>query len=161
MERIAGLGLDADVVRERYPRLIYARGHGYGVRGPDAGLPGYDASAYFARGGVADLLTPPGREHPINQRGAMGDRNGAMALAFGIAAVMMAGGIYFLEASFAAKGFYAMSALMLVHTTVSLSKSLRDDQEAGRMINKIEEARTRAPCHPPLRTPPPRKEYQP
>jgi hypothetical protein len=63
-------------------------------------------------------------------------------VSFGIAAVMMAGGIYFLEASFAAKGFYAMSALMLVHTTVSLSKSLRDDQEAGRMINKIEEART-------------------
>jgi hypothetical protein len=61
---------------------------------------------------------------------------------FGLAAVMMAGGIYFLEASFAAKGFYAMSALMLVLTTVSLSKSLRDDQEAARMINKIEEART-------------------
>jgi hypothetical protein len=63
-------------------------------------------------------------------------------LSFGIAAVMMAGGIYFLEASFAAKGFYAMSALMLVHTTVSITKTLRDDQEAGRMINKIEEART-------------------
>ncbi len=63
-------------------------------------------------------------------------------LSFGIAAVMMAGGIYFLEASFAAKGFYAMSALMLVHTTVSITKTLRDDQEAARMINKIEEART-------------------
>lgn len=63
-------------------------------------------------------------------------------LAFGISAVMMAGGIYFLEASFSAKGFYAMSAIMLVHTTVSLSKTLRDQAEAGRMINKIEEAKT-------------------
>jgi hypothetical protein len=63
-------------------------------------------------------------------------------VSFGIAAVMMAGGIYFLEASFAAKGFYAMSALMLVHTTVALSKSLRDDQEQNKMINKIEDART-------------------
>jgi hypothetical protein len=63
-------------------------------------------------------------------------------VSFGIAAVMMAGGIYFLEASFAAKGFYAMSALMLVHTTVALSKSLRDDQESSKMINKIEDART-------------------
>ena len=35
-------------------------------------------------------------------------------LNFVVAAVMMAGGIYFLEASFAAKGFYAMAALMLV-----------------------------------------------
>jgi hypothetical protein len=63
-------------------------------------------------------------------------------LSFGVAAVMMAGGIYFMEAGFAAKGFYAMSALMLVHTTVSISKTLRDDQEASKMINKIEEART-------------------
>jgi hypothetical protein len=63
-------------------------------------------------------------------------------VSFGIAAVMMAGGIYFLEASFAAKGFYAMSALMLVHTTVALSKSLRDDQEQNKMIKKIEDART-------------------
>jgi hypothetical protein len=63
-------------------------------------------------------------------------------LSFGVSAVMMAGGIFFMDAGFAAKGFYAMSALMLVHTTVSLSKTLRDDQEAAKMINKIEEART-------------------
>ena len=30
------LGLDTETVAQRYPRLIYARGHGYGVRGPDA-----------------------------------------------------------------------------------------------------------------------------
>jgi hypothetical protein len=63
-------------------------------------------------------------------------------LTWGISAVMMAGGIYFLEASFAAKGFYAMSALMLVHTTVALSKVMRDQAEQAKMINKIEEART-------------------
>lgn len=79
------LGLDADQLIERYPRLIYARGHGYGVRGPDADQAGYDASAFFARGGMADALTPSDREYPISQRGAMGDRNGGMALAFGIA----------------------------------------------------------------------------
>lgn len=63
-------------------------------------------------------------------------------LSFGIAAAMMAGGIYFLEASFAAKGFYAMAALMLVHTTVSITKALRDTEEAQRLHNKIDEART-------------------
>ena len=63
-------------------------------------------------------------------------------ISFGIAAIMMAGGIYFHEASFSAKGFYAMSAIMLVHTTVSLSKTLRDQAESSRMINKIEEAKT-------------------
>ena len=59
-----------------------------------------------------------------------------------IAAGMMAGGIYFLEASFAAKGFYAMAALMLVHTAVSATKTLRDNEEAGKLINKIEDAKT-------------------
>ncbi len=83
------LGLDTDQVRERYPQLIYARGNGYGVRGPDADMAGYDASAFFARGGVADALTPPERDYPINQRGAMGDRNGGMALAFGIAGALL------------------------------------------------------------------------
>jgi len=83
------LGLDAETVRERYPRLVYARGHGYGVRGPDADQAGYDASAFWARGGLAHMLTPPDRDYPISQRGAMGDRNGAMALAFGIAAALL------------------------------------------------------------------------
>jgi crotonobetainyl-CoA:carnitine CoA-transferase CaiB-like acyl-CoA transferase len=83
------LGLDAGTLTARYPRLVYARGHGYGVRGPDADRAGYDASAFWARGGLAHVLTPPDRDHPIGQRGAMGDRNGAMALAFGIAAALL------------------------------------------------------------------------
>ena len=61
---------------------------------------------------------------------------------FILAAGMMAGGIYFLEASFAAKGFYAMSAIMLVHTSISITKALRDAEEAKRFINKIEDAKT-------------------
>lgn len=64
------------------------------------------------------------------------------AVSFIIAAGMMAGGIYFLEASFAAKGFYAMSAIMLVHTTVSITKTLRDVEESKRMINRLDDAKT-------------------
>ncbi|MEM8651974.1 MAG: YiaA/YiaB family inner membrane protein [Pseudomonadota bacterium] len=64
------------------------------------------------------------------------------ALSFGIAAIMMAGGIYFLEASFAAKGFYAMASIMLVHTTVTLTKTLRDKQESELFHNRIEDAKT-------------------
>ncbi len=63
-------------------------------------------------------------------------------ITFGIAACMMAGGIYFLEASFSAKGFYAMSAIMLVHTSITVTKVLRDEQEANRFINKVEDAKT-------------------
>jgi len=58
-----------------------------------------------------------------------------------IAAGMIAGGIFFLEASFAAKGFCATSAIMLVHTTVSIAKTRSDEEEAGRLVNKLGDAK--------------------
>jgi len=61
---------------------------------------------------------------------------------FVIAAVMMAGGIWALEASFSAKGYYAMAALMLVYTTAGMTKALRDKEESDRIYNKLEDART-------------------
>lgn len=61
---------------------------------------------------------------------------------FAIAVVMMAGGIWSLQASFSAKGFYAMAALMLVYSTAGITKALRDKEESDRIYNKIEEART-------------------
>jgi crotonobetainyl-CoA:carnitine CoA-transferase CaiB-like acyl-CoA transferase len=82
------LALDAETLTGRFPSLVYARGHGFGVRGPDADMAGYDSSAFWARGGMAHVLTPPGQDWPLAQRGAMGDRNGAMALAFGMAAAL-------------------------------------------------------------------------
>ncbi len=63
-------------------------------------------------------------------------------VSFVIAAVMMAGGIFFMDAGFAAKGYYSMNALMLVHTAISATKTLRDNQEAKRLVNKIEDAKT-------------------
>ena len=63
-------------------------------------------------------------------------------LQFAIAGSMMAGGIYFLEASFAAKGFYAMSAIMLVSSTAGITKAIRDNEESARLHNKLEDART-------------------
>lgn len=64
------------------------------------------------------------------------------ATSFGIAALMMALGIYNLEASFSAKGFYAMAAVMLVHSSLTLSKTLRDMEEAKKFHNRIEDAKT-------------------
>jgi len=61
---------------------------------------------------------------------------------FGLAALMQAGGIYFMDAGFAAKGFYAMASIMLVHTSISITKMLRDNHESQRIYNKIEDAKT-------------------
>jgi crotonobetainyl-CoA:carnitine CoA-transferase CaiB-like acyl-CoA transferase len=83
------LGLDAETVTARYPALVYARGHGLGLRGPEADRAGYDASAFWARGGFAHVLTPPQVAEPVALRGAMGDRSAAMALAFGISGALV------------------------------------------------------------------------
>jgi hypothetical protein len=61
---------------------------------------------------------------------------------FVVAASMMGGGIFFMDAELAAKGFFAMSAIMLVHTSVTITKTLRDSAEAKRLVNKIEDAKT-------------------
>ena len=61
---------------------------------------------------------------------------------FILAALMMAGGIYFMEASFAAKGFYAMASIMLVHTSITITKTLRDGEEAEKLTSKLDEAKT-------------------
>jgi crotonobetainyl-CoA:carnitine CoA-transferase CaiB-like acyl-CoA transferase len=82
------LGLGGEALRVRFPRLIYARGHGYGVRGPDADKPAYDATAFWARGGIAETLAPAGLPEPLQQRGALGDRYGAVQIAFGIASAL-------------------------------------------------------------------------
>src|SRR6476646_3833600 len=69
------------------PRLVYAKGHGQGQRGPDADLGGFDAVSFWARGGIGHILTPT--EGPmIMQRGAMGDAPSGAMLAGGIAAAL-------------------------------------------------------------------------
>jgi crotonobetainyl-CoA:carnitine CoA-transferase CaiB-like acyl-CoA transferase len=85
---LARYGLDVEGVRARNPRIIYARGHGFGTRGPHADRPGYDASAFWARGGVGQTLTPAGADDAIAMRPAFGDHTAAMNLAFGIAAAL-------------------------------------------------------------------------
>jgi crotonobetainyl-CoA:carnitine CoA-transferase CaiB-like acyl-CoA transferase len=85
---LARLELGVEDLRAVNPRLIYARGHGQGVRGPDAGKTAYDVSAFWARGGLGATLTPPALHRPVAQRGAFGDRTAAVHLAFGIAAAL-------------------------------------------------------------------------
>ena len=84
---ITALGLDVEDLRARNPRLIYVRGNGVGFRGPEADRPGYDASAFWARGGACHAFTRPG-EQPTSPRPAFGDHTGSLALAYGIAGAL-------------------------------------------------------------------------
>src|SRR5438876_1088540 len=69
------------------PRLVYAKGHGQGARGPDARRGGYDGVSFWARGGIADRLSTTGGPY-VQQRPAFGDFIGGMCIAGRVAAAL-------------------------------------------------------------------------
>lgn len=71
------------------PKLVYAKGHGQGQRGEDAEAGGYDAVSFWARGGLAHVLTDPEADQPAQQRPALGDLPSGMFLAGGICAALV------------------------------------------------------------------------
>lgn len=83
------LRIDLDHIRAINPKIIYVRGSGQGPHGPDAEKGGYDATAFWSRGGLAATLTPAGADAPVMQRPAFGDSIGALAIAGGIAAALL------------------------------------------------------------------------
>jgi crotonobetainyl-CoA:carnitine CoA-transferase CaiB-like acyl-CoA transferase len=87
MDALARLGLDHETIRARCPRLIYGLLTGYGTDGPDAGRPGYDIGAFWARSGLAHTMVPP-TELPIALRSGMGDHTTGLSLTAGICAAL-------------------------------------------------------------------------
>jgi crotonobetainyl-CoA:carnitine CoA-transferase CaiB-like acyl-CoA transferase len=83
------LGLDFASVAADHPRLVYGLITGYGETGPDANRAAYDIAAFWARAGLAHLLTRPGDTPPF-QRGGMGDHSAGMTLAAAICAALVA-----------------------------------------------------------------------
>ncbi|MCF6388052.1 CoA transferase [Mycobacterium sp. MBM] len=86
---LARLGLDFETVATHNPQLVYGLISGYGAEGPDADRAAYDVAAFWARAGIADLLTRPGDTPPF-QRGGMGDHSAAMTLAAAVCAALLA-----------------------------------------------------------------------
>jgi crotonobetainyl-CoA:carnitine CoA-transferase CaiB-like acyl-CoA transferase len=64
--------LDYESLAAIYPKLIYCSVTGYGLEGPGADLPAFDAAAFWSRGGVGGAMTVKGGEPPVC-RPAMGD----------------------------------------------------------------------------------------
>jgi len=56
----AKLGLEYDDVAQWNARLIYADVTGFGEKGPDAGLPGFDITSYWARSGLLSMTRDAG-----------------------------------------------------------------------------------------------------
>ena len=80
-------GLDYASLKERFPKLVYAICTGYGEYGPDKDLPGFDFTAFFARGGYFENLRQA-TDRPFNGAPGIGDHNVGMVLAAGILAAL-------------------------------------------------------------------------
>ncbi|KPM54370.1 hypothetical protein ACG83_20790 [Frankia sp. R43] len=83
------LGITAEEVHRRYPRVVLARGSGFGRRGPDRDTPGYDLTAFYARGGLAQAFAGQDAPWPPPMPGAIGDRTAAVALSYGVCAALL------------------------------------------------------------------------
>jgi formyl-CoA transferase len=81
------MGIEPEELMKRNPRLIYARGSGYGIRGDMADDGGFDYPSSWCRSGAAWMLTQPGSE-PISQPGSVGDLGGGVTTAGAIAAAL-------------------------------------------------------------------------
>jgi hypothetical protein len=59
-----------------------------------------------------------------------------------IALAMTVGGVLFLPLDIWIKGYMLMGIAMLVSSSISVTKTIRDVQESARLLNKIEDAKT-------------------
>ena len=98
------LKLEYDDVARWNPRLIYADLTGFGEKGPDAALPGFDLTAYWARSGLLFMMRDAG-EPPTWPVAGSGDNATAVCI---YAAILTA--LYRRERT--GKGSYVTTSLL-------------------------------------------------
>jgi crotonobetainyl-CoA:carnitine CoA-transferase CaiB-like acyl-CoA transferase len=76
----AGLGMAPETLTALNPRLIYAALTAYGETGPEADKTGFDATAYWARSGLMDLVRSDAGSPPARSVAGMGDHPTGLAL---------------------------------------------------------------------------------
>ena len=79
--------LTYDSLSERNNQIIYANLTGYGSKGPEKNVGGYDSVAFWARSGVMDLMHEPGIAPNIS-RPAYGDSLTSQSLLAGVMAAL-------------------------------------------------------------------------
>jgi crotonobetainyl-CoA:carnitine CoA-transferase CaiB-like acyl-CoA transferase len=82
------LGIAAEELTDRNPRLVYASGTGYGSTGPLAGARGFDFPSSWCRSGSAFVQAAQTGGPPPMQPGSVGDLTGGATLAGAICAAL-------------------------------------------------------------------------
>jgi cinnamoyl-CoA:phenyllactate CoA-transferase len=80
-------GLDYETLKVKYPKLVMGYVSGYGEKGPDKDLPGFDFTAYFARGGIIGSMYDVDSE-PMVPVAGFGDHQVGMFLSSGVLAAL-------------------------------------------------------------------------
>ena len=112
------LGLDHGSLKDRYPRLIYAIGLGYGEKGPDADDPAFDHTAFWARTGfLLDMAPLSDDYHPVFPPSSVGDNFTGMTLVSEICAALFnrtkTGKGDYVRSSLFHNGVFAMGAMQI------------------------------------------------
>ncbi|MET9446937.1 YiaA/YiaB family inner membrane protein [Streptomyces cinerochromogenes] len=79
-------------------------------------------------------------ETPVKQQGTTAFYGQAVA-SFAVAMAATAIGIFRLDASAWVRGFMAIAVLYLVTSAFTLAKVIRDRQEAGQIVSRVDQAR--------------------
>ena len=62
-------------------------------------------------------------------------------VSFAASAFMVAVGVFFLPIDLWMKGYLTMGIIMMIQCCVTLTKTVRDMHESGKMVNRIEDAK--------------------
>jgi len=63
-------------------------------------------------------------------------------VSFVAALAMVIGGIVLMPLDLAMKGYLAMGVVMLIQCCITLTKTVRDNDEAGKLVSRLEDAKT-------------------
>ncbi len=63
-------------------------------------------------------------------------------VSFVAALAMVVGGIILMPLDLAMKGYLTMGIVMLVQSCITLTKTIRDNDETSKLVNRIEDAKT-------------------
>ena len=125
---LEALGLSPQQVHERFPNLVVTTITGYGLDGPDAGLPGYDIGAFWARTGIARDLVPR-TSAPLGVRGGLGDHYTGLSATAGLLAALLQRGRTgkgrIVETSLLRTGLWAIGHQVVVQETFGRLESTK------------------------------------
>ncbi|RZV54795.1 MAG: CoA transferase [Pseudomonadales bacterium] len=131
--------IDYEDIKAHNPTIVYARGSALGDKGPEREQGGFDATAFWARGGSSLTVTPEELDGPLQQPGgAYGDSIGGMNIAGGISAALFhrerTGEGCVLDVSLLSSGVWATA--LTVDMAMEHQKATKKPPMPGKDINK-------------------------